>query len=135
MERDCDTCVFQVVPKSKFKLLLVSGRYDRKSKTVLISKEKLADGRTDFVVLDSEWERYERIEREVLAEVERVADDAPIVIEQPIPPSPQSRHDDGIPEQDRQEAEKYFSDRLPEHPESSRRPSWFREPLDPWGGR
>jgi hypothetical protein len=126
MERDCDTCLFTIVPKSKFKLLSVSGRYDRRSKTVLIGKENLPDGRTDFIVLDTEWERYERIEREVLAESQRVADiDTPIVIEQPPTPQPT----DNIPAGDKAAATRLGVDGgpLPEHPESSRRPSWFKD--------
>jgi hypothetical protein len=137
MIRDTAECLFQVVPKAKFKALIMSGRYERRNKTVLVGKEKLSDGREDFVVLDSEWARWERCEREVLEQIERVADiDTPIVIEQPVAPTQSPV--DSIPAEDRAAAYKLGlgeNQPLPDYPESGRRPSWFREGFDPFGGR
>jgi len=138
MERDCDVCLFTVVSRSKFKSLLMSRKYERRNRGVLICLEKLPDGRESFIILDKEWARWEKCEREVLAEIDKVSDDTPIVIEQPIPTSPQSKHDDGIPDADKQEAFKLGlgeNQPLPNHPEGSRRPSWFRGGFDPFGGR
>ena len=130
MERDFDICLFTVVPKGKFKALLLSGRYERRSKTVLIAKEKLADGRDDFVVLDTEWAKLERAEVQVLEEIRQVSDDNTLVeiIVPSVTPTLQPKHD-GIPEADKRGAAAYGIDQnqpLPEHPESSRKPSWFR---------
>jgi len=135
MERDCDSALFTVVPRSRFKLLQSSGRYERRNRGILVGIEKLPDGREDFVVLDSEWQKWERIEFEVLSEIQKVSDDAaleifdPIVVPTPVPT-------DNIPAGDKAAATRLgVGGPLPEHPESSRRPSWFRGGFDPFGGR
>ncbi len=89
-----------------------------------------------FVIKQSFYDTWARIEAEVDADI-ALAPDAPLVVDVPsqdiqpaIPPEPP------IPKADRDAAEFYFSDRLPEHnPESSRPPSWMRQPFDPFGGR
>jgi hypothetical protein len=119
MDRDCDTCLFTVVPKAKFMLLLKSGRYEFRNRGILVGREKLPDGREDFIVLDKEWQMWERVEREVLEEVQRVSDDTPIVIEEPVaPPAPPAPN---IPAEDLAAAIKsgiYPGTPLPNHPES-----------------
>jgi hypothetical protein len=136
MERDCDSALFTVVPRSRFKLLQSSGRYERRNRGILVGIEKLLDGREDFIVLDSEWALWERIEREVLAEASRVADiGTPIIVKEPPKAQPT---DSGIPAGDKAAAFKVGlgeGQALPEHPESSRRPSWFRSGFDPFVGR
>src|SRR5258708_4722813 len=84
MERDTDVALFTVVSRSRFKSLLMSRRYERRNRGILVGIEKLPDGREDFVVLDSEWAMWEKCEREVLSEIGKVSDDQPIVIEEPV---------------------------------------------------
>ena len=137
MERDTDSCLFTVVNKSKFKALLLSRKYERRNRGILVGKEKLADGREDFIVLDTEWAMWEKCERSVLEEIQRVSDDnPPIVIEQPIPPI-SVQPTDNIPAGDKAAATRLGVDGgpLPNHPESSRRPGWYRSGFDRWGGR
>lgn len=137
MERDCDICLFTVVPRSRFKTLLASGRYIRRNRGILVGVEKFVDGREDFIVLDKEWALWEKVEREVLGEIQRVADDELIeVIDSVVAPS--SAPVDSIPDADKQAALKLGlgeNQPLPEHPPSGRRTSWFRESFDPFGGR
>jgi hypothetical protein len=119
----------KVVSKAQYRVLISAGGHERKPHCLT---RTMPDGRMEIVFTKQQFDQLERIEREVQAEIEREGDSGLLQIEQPptlIVPG------DGIPDEDKKSAEFYFSDKLPEHPESSRRPSWFRGGFDPFGGR
>lgn len=121
MERDTDVALFVVVSRSKFKSLLMSRKYERRNRGVLICLEKLPDGRESFAILDSEWAIWEKVECEVLSEIQRVSDDNALVeiIDPVVAPQPPVAN---IPPGDLEAANRsgILGGPLPIRPESSR---------------
>lgn len=107
----------KVVSKAQYRVLIAAGGYERKPHCLT---REMPDGRMEIVFTKQQFDQLERIEAEVISEVERVGDSELLQIEQPptlIVPS------DGIPERDKLGAAAYGVDQnqpLPDHPESSR---------------
>jgi hypothetical protein len=96
-----------------------------------------------FVCRESEYLRMEAIAAAVDAEIDAMEADvelSPEFGELPkaeIRPKPgkldqNGLSPDGIPLKD---LARKLPDEFPKHPESSRRPAWYRAPFDPFGGR
>lgn len=99
---------------------------------------RVNDAEERFIMPQSLYERWQQSVEKVEVEEQRVSDNALVeVIDPSVVPTPQPKHDDGIPPGDIEAARRsgILGGPLPDHPESSRKPSWFRGGFDPWGGR
>jgi hypothetical protein len=130
MEREGAEHKLRIVSSAQYRVLLATGGHERKPYCLT---RTLPDGRMEIVFTRQEFDRLERIESEVLVETQGVSDAEMIEIVEPPTPMPT----DNIPDADKQAAMKLGVDGgpLPNHPESSRRPSWFKAGFDPFGGR
>jgi hypothetical protein len=90
---------------------------------------RVNDAEERFIMSQSTYDKLRRITEEVEAEAMAVDDTKLIEVVEPVAPTPQPKHDNGVPDADRQAAQVYFGP-IPEHGESSRPRDRFGRTID-----
>jgi hypothetical protein len=120
---------FSIVSDTEFQSLQYLPDFELRGEVLC----RVNDAEERFIMSQSTYDKLRQITEEVEAEVERVGSADTIEITEPISPSPVPKHDNGVPDADKQAAIKLGlgeNQPLPNHPESSRRPElvqrWLR---------
>jgi hypothetical protein len=120
MERENSEYKLRGVSATQLKVLVAAGGYEVKQACLT---RTMSDGRLEIVMVRSEIERLEELEREVDAECNEVTEAlGPLEMPESVgitPPLP-AQPEPNIPQADKDAYKRMFPDQIPERPESSR---------------